>query len=101
MDDELLDRDGQDGGSGDSALDGLLSELLQIMSEIGEHLIVADESDPDCLTGTNALLHLYDDEASPLPSQSLRVGPQVTDAGNISIVSTLVYMPSEVPVEEE
>ena len=99
MDDDLTTR--EDGGSDDPELDDLLSQLLMLISELGDRLIIEDEEDPDALVGTNALLHLYEDEGSPLPTHSLRVGPEVTDSGNVAIVATMTYMPSSVPVEED
>lgn len=101
MDEMSPDRE-DPSGSGDDVLDEMLSDLLMLMSSIGDRLIVEDDDDPDALVGSNAVLQLYDDgERSPLPSHSLRIGPRITDSGNVALTAELTYMPTGLVVVED
>jgi hypothetical protein len=73
----------------------LLNSLMEILSEIGEFLIVEDEDDPDVVTGTRASLAAYTSDDVPIPTHTLTVEPKVTDAGNMSIEARLVHTPVE------
>jgi len=76
-------------------LTGLLNSLMDLLSEIGDILIVEDDDDPGTVTGTRASMSAYTSEDVPLPTHTLTVEPKVTEAGNMSIEACLIHTPVE------